>query len=308
MKKEEAQILDKLLLEYHEDIRGEVFLSELEDAGFPTEDIDVEYRGNFLRPFRNDIMSGKAIEMYNDDFKYILFLSRNGIYDVLPEGLSHKQEVLKDSEKSVKQFTGIYKERKKEEAEARAFFKPFENAFFDARVELEKTEKDLLCLKQKHFFNFLSNFWRINTDLPASFQEQIIYILPFAHQIAGDFQLVSSLISKSLNLEVTYQVNYTQEEVSEVSNQLGKNRIGVNCIVGNKTAFNPVVTFEAGLISADKIGDYINNGAIAKYIDELFRYLIPMEFDAKIVWKTTPATVSDLVAKEIGYGYLGYSM
>ncbi len=308
MKREQVSILNDLLSDYNENIRAEVFISELEDNGFNTDSIDIEFAGGFLRPFRKDIMDKKAIEYNPNDYVYTLLLSRNGIYDVLPEGLVHKQEVLQGNQKSVNSYTDIYKKRKKEESEARSFFKPFENEIFNTRKKLEKTEKDLLCLKQKHFFNFLASFWRIDSDLPAYLQEQLLHILPYAHEIAGDFELISRIIGISLNMNVTHSIKYRSLRVNNVTNKLGKHKLGENSIVGDKTAPSPIVIFQIGEIPAGKIGDYINEGKYARFLKVLFEYLIPLEFDFEIKWKTGKLKPTSTNAEKQGFGYLGYTV
>ncbi len=308
MKREEVIILDKLLKDYKENIRAEVFMSELEDNGFKTDGIDIECCGSFLRPFRNDIMGKKSIEYHPNDYAYTLLLSRNGIYDVLPEGIIHKHEVSQGDQKSVNSYTDTYKKRKQEEAEARNFFKPFENEFFNTRKKLEKTEKDLLCLKQKHFFNFLASFWRIDADLPANLQEQLLHILPYAHEIAGDFELISRIIAISLKTNASYKINYKSIQAKNTFNKLGKQQLGENSIIGYKTAPNPVVIFQIGEVPPEKIGDYINEGKYARFLKVLFEYLIPLEFDVETKWKTSTPKRTHLNNKKTAMGYLGYTV
>ncbi|MBN2484904.1 MAG: hypothetical protein JXB34_02915 [Bacteroidales bacterium] len=307
MNQSEAKYTDKLVKHYQKILRGEVLASELTDLGIPVNDIEAENLGSFFRPFRHDIVGGKTTEIFSNEYIFTLLLSRNGLYDMLPEGLSHKQEVLPDNHKSVKKYAELHKLRKKEEQEARSFFKPFENEFFKLGVILEKTEKNLLCLQRESFFSFLTSFWGIDTSLPAKHQAMLLYILPYAHEVAGNFGLIAKIIANSLNLNVCFRLDYIQEHAENVNNKLGRMQLGNNAVIGNITAPIPRITFEAGEVCRENIAEYINNGAIAKYIKLLFGYLVPLGFRAEIKWKVRPANVT-LRKSSSGLGYLGYTV
>ena len=70
-------------------------------------------------------------------------ISRDGIYDSLPEGIFHypKTERLNQS---VDDMTKEYRSQQKEEENARQFFLPFENEFFLSGIIREKEEKEFL--------------------------------------------------------------------------------------------------------------------------------------------------------------------
>ena len=112
------------------DIKIEVLLAEL-IKNFPElkNHFLITNKGQFTRNYRRDILQTSTHNFDTTVLPYLLIeLSRDGFYDMLPEGVFHyptASEVRQD----VADMTREYKKKKKEEQEARVFFTPFENEF-----------------------------------------------------------------------------------------------------------------------------------------------------------------------------------
>ncbi len=309
MKHEKAKNIEELIGEFPHNIRAEVLVNELIESGFLQDDIEIENVGGFFRPFRKDVSDQKIMEYKQNEFILSLLLSRYGIYDILPEGMTHAQDVVSDRKNSAKTFISVYKERKKEESDARAFFKPLENELFHQMVVLEKTEKELLFSKRVRFFNFLVNFWNINNTLKLIHQEALLYILPYVHIIAGNFQLICSCIEYFLKINANFRVVHKEFEDEGQAVQLGKNnKLGDQFIPGNKTAKLPKVIFALGPINPSEINDYINNGPVSRFILEFFEYVIPLEFTYELKWLTNKVKKGKREVPEFNYGTLGFTL
>lgn len=309
MKQAKAKKIEEIISEFPHNIRAEVLVTELLESGFLHDDIEIENMGGFFRPFRKDVSDQKIIEFKQNEYILSLLLSRYGIYDILPEGMTHAQDIVSDKKNSAKTFISVYKGRKKEEAEARGFFKPIENELFHQMVMLEKTEKELLFSKRARFFNFLVNFWEIDNTLRMIHQEALLYILPYIHLIAGNFDLVCSCLQYFLKIEAKYKIVYEEFEDEGKAVMLGNsNKLGDRFIPGNKTALLPKVIFTLGPVEPSEIKDCINNGSVARFIDVFFEYVIPMEFTHQVKWLTNK---SNEVRKEEpiqNFGMLGYTL
>lgn len=307
MDQKKAKKIEKIINDLPYNIKAEVLITELLENGYLSDDFEIDNTGSFFRPFRKDIANQKVIEYKQDEFILSLLLSRNGIYDILPEGLMHKQDIVTEKKTSAKTFISTYHSRKSEENEARKFFKPIENEMFHQMVVLERTEKELLFAKRVRFFNFLVNFWNINTSLRLIHQEALLYILPYFHIIAGNFELICSCLEYFLKIDVNHQIEYKQYMDTGQSAKLGKNnKLGGNFVAGNKTALIPKVIFKLGPVNSSQIDEYINNGEIAKFIKVFFEYVIPIEFSYELKWNTTVSTTTDV--KKSHFGKMGYTL
>ncbi|RAV29767.1 hypothetical protein [Sinomicrobium soli] len=118
------------------DLRAELLFEALLRLKVRDRDITVSSRGNFFRKFNRDVM-GVELDMNRADM-WTVMLSRDGLYDIIPEGLSHNYRNRARNEDPVEE----YKKRKREEAEARHFYSPLENEFFRFRHQIEKYEAD----------------------------------------------------------------------------------------------------------------------------------------------------------------------
>jgi len=309
MKQAKAKIIEKIVKDYAHNIRAEVLVNELLESGFTHDDIEIENMGGFFRPFRKDIADQKSIEYKQNEFILSLLLSRYGIYDILPEGMTHAQDIISDKNNSAKTFISIYKTRKKEESEARGFFKPIENELFHQMVTLEKTEKELLFSKRARFFNFLVNFWNIDNSLRLIHQEALLYILPYIHIIAGNFELICSCLEYFLKIQADFRIVHQEFEEKGKAVNLGKsNKLGENFIPGNKTALLPKVIFTLGPVEPDEINECINNGSVARFITTFFEYVIPMEFTYQLKWITYKRKPEKKPEEVLDYGVMGYTL
>ena len=124
MEKDLEAIYEELISVFH-DIRAEVIVSEiLESSEAELSDFTIHNSSNFKRPFRRDILDHKNSLSSINDYTLNLNLTRNGIYDSLPEGVFH------DSSSAAFKGLSYQKKREKqknEEKEARKFFQPIED-------------------------------------------------------------------------------------------------------------------------------------------------------------------------------------
>jgi hypothetical protein len=308
MKQAKAKKIEELIKEFPHNIRAEVLVNELLESGFTYDDIEIENLGGFFRPFRKDVSDQRVIEYKQNEFLISLLLTRYGIYDILPEGMTHTQDI-SNKKNTAKTFIAVYKGRKKEENEARGFFKPFENELFHQMVALEKTEKELLFSKRARFFNFLVNFWNIDNSLRMIHQEALLYILPYIHVIAGNFVLICSCLEYFLKIKADYRIIHEEFEDKEKGVKLGKNnRLGNEFYPGNTTALLPKVLFTLGPIEPSEIKECINNGPVARFISIFFEYVIPMEFTYNLKWLTLKHETEKNKEQELSFGVLGYTV
>ncbi|AOW10462.1 hypothetical protein EM308_13645 [Flavobacterium gilvum] len=269
------------------DIRAEIIANELiESNSIISDEIVISNQGQFTRAYRSDVL-GASIEDNNyDNREYLkILLSRDSIYDALPEGVVHSLNE-NNADKSVHQMIKEHKHQKRQETESRKFFMPFENEIFHYRTKIESVERDFLYKLNGHKpLDFFYDFWGLSQDYPAVLVSKFIQLLPYAYKIVGDIDLACRCLSSIIEEKIDYKTT-TYKECSDESEQinLGENRLGVDFICGNNYMdYSMNVTLEIGPIINNPFENYIHKGRIKKFIDCFYEHFFPMEVELKTV-------------------------
>jgi hypothetical protein len=272
------------------DIRIEVFLSELVQRwNVDFDDILVKPLGLFKRPYSKDILDIKIPKTKDKNEKWLsIYTSREGLYDVLPEGLFH-QKLNVDPNRTTQDSLADYEIQKKEELDARKFFLPIEQEFYRERVFLELEERrasDLfLTERKKENFNQLVKFWQLDNSLNLEQKLTLLYLLPYCHLIVGNVQLTA--MSMEMVLGKTIKINYIESirnhRINSSGAILGEIELGCDLTLGD--AFNdgiPSVRIEIGPIDKNDLAGYLTGGNEQKILEFLIGYLLPVEYDVDI--------------------------
>ena len=280
-----AEIAD-LINGIGEDIRAEVIAVNLLDEGTDPESIVIVNKGQFKRGYGKDVLFAETLKLGDYRKVLALYLSRDGLYDGLPEGLFHS--FLFESMDSGKEMAHESRKLKKEEETARKFFWPLEQELFHHRLLLELEERKLLQkLSNKQYQDIFEKFWKIDPGLPAELVSYLILLLPFACMIVGDYALTAACLSDILKEEVrcrvfsalnTFSIENDHRPVS--NNHLGNCSLGGDLICGDHYAeLCPAIEFTIGPLVNSKVDDYIGNGVRVNFLRCFFSYFVPAGFD-----------------------------
>lgn len=266
-----------------DDIRAEVIINEiLENNQINDEQFVIRKEGQFSRAYRFDILNSEITD-YNYDSTQILTvsLSRDSIYDILPENIFHKSKSDTPG-KDVDIMIREYNEQKKQQKSTRRFFQPFENEFFRYGVKTEKFESNFLSeLNASSAPEMFYNFWNISKDFPPLLISKFIRILPFAYKIVGDIPLASKILGILLEEKVVFKYRNHQEYADQSQAiSLGSTRLGLDTITG--THYNDYschLDIEIGPLEKTPLSDYIHDGSKKKFIDMFFEHFFPIEVE-----------------------------
>jgi hypothetical protein len=286
MKDLEHQI--NLINSYPSDIRAEVLIADLILEGLSPAELLIFFKSSFKRGYSNDIL--KVEKLITNNVKEILGISltRDGLYDLLPEGLFHASP-----DAALSSGKGMASDSKKDariEEETRKFFLPFENEFFYQRVQLELQERLILQkLNDNTLEDFFLDFWKIDRSLPKELIVKLCTVLPFIRDIVGDLKMTASCLGAILEEEVTHTIQYASKSYTETRIDqdndgcfLGKTSLGVSSVIGtNSPESCKLIRFSIGPLKRTGIDPYLENGDFARFIDCFFSYFIPMEMDAE---------------------------
>ena len=226
-------------------------------------------------------------------------MNRKGFYDSLPLNLFHKIE--KDADTPRKRTRAI----RQQEAEARKFFLPFEQASYAPRVELE-------LLEQKYFDgfpDFMKEIWGLNkfNNLLTKKQEYLFcHLLPEAYRVVGDWELTKLIFEAALGKPV--DLRFAEPEVIEIKATTESNkelRLGKDSILGSsfRDEFLLLEIVIKG-INRHILEDFLPNGNTRIIIDELLcSYFIPLDVPYKLILEST----EDSLGFDLGEVTLGHN-
>ncbi|MEP6804990.1 MAG: type VI secretion system baseplate subunit TssG [Flavobacterium sp.] len=289
------------------DIRAEVIANELLESNEVVHDeITISNQGQFSRAYRSDVLGATIQDDNYDKQEYLnIQLSRDSMYDALPEGFVHSLSE-NNADKSVKQMIREHKHQKKQEAEARNFFTPFENEIFHYKTKIESVERDFLYkLNGSKPLDFFYDFWGLPHIYPAVLVSKFIQLLPYAYRIVGDIDLACRCLSSIIEEKVSF-TSTSSKEFSDESEEirLGENRLGVDFISGNNYMdYSMNLTIEIGPISNKPFNHYLNDGEIKIFIDCFCEHFFPMEVEVKIVLVMNQETEEFNFSKQPVLGY-----
>ncbi len=267
------------------DLKAEVIISEIMNKlDSRDQSFLVDFKGQFKRPFRKDVLNAEIVDFNYDATQFVkINLSRDGIYDILPEGVFHAPKVDK-IKKTVDEMTLEYKIHKKEEEYARKFFLPFENEFFLKVLEKEELEKEILLeLNGSKPWDFFYEFWGLEKEVPEILLSKLIRILPYAHKIVGDLELTVQCLSYLLEEKVEIAEKlYKEQSSAEEQISLGDCRLGLDMISGSAYMdYSLYLEFRIGPLERTSFLEYIHQGKLKKFVELFYEYFLPMEIDVK---------------------------
>ncbi len=223
--------------------------------------LQANYTSSFNRPYKKDL---HQVLYNNKKNEFNLLISRNGLYDMLPEGLFHQEKVTNDQNTSISTLISSYKKQKKEETDARLFFTPFENYLFQFLIQIEKKEKCLLNNSRK-FQHFYKKFW----DIPSWVKDEefsfLLRILPYNNQIKGNLKKITQQLSRHLKKNISHEKSWIEIPLPTPH----KNQsliLGKNFIIGNTTDKLPLVELIIYEVTDEELAKYSANGYYYKFI------------------------------------------
>lgn len=266
------------------DLKAEVVVASILEDIQASQEVNyfVNPLSQFKRSYRKDIVSSEIMDFEYDARQFLkIDLSRDGIYDTLPEGILHVRQ-FNHKDVSADEMAKHYQERKKEEESARLFFLPFENEFFEHSMDRERREKRyLLNLNGEKPIDFMFEFWGIEKSLPQSLAAKFIRLIPYIYEIVGNVSLTEICLTYLINEKVSITVQ-DFKEISQNSEaiQLGENSLGIDLICGN-TYLDQTIPMDVkiGPIINSEFSAYLNQGSMHQFLQLFYEYIFPMEVE-----------------------------
>lgn len=304
------EYIAELINSLKHDIKAEIIINALlESKDIQDGQFVIQKEGQFSRAYRFDVLSSEVTDYDYDSIQILkLNLSRDSIYDMLPEGMTHqtKNDI---PEKGVDTMIKEYNIRKKQQKSARLFFQPFENEFFQYGISTEAFESGFLFeLNSSHVPDMFYDFWNISRDFPPLLVSKFIRLLPFAYKIVGNISQASHILSVLLEEQVEVRDRDYQQYADEKQGvSLGDTRLGLDSITGTSyDDYSKHLDIKIGPLQNSSFTDFIHDGEKKKFVEMFYEHFFPIEVEITTII-LLPEDKEKFEFKDTADAVLGYN-
>jgi hypothetical protein len=277
----------------HGDFKAEVIAADFVEHGLLLDQVTIRPVGTFRRTYGRDILRA---ELEEGDFAHETSLeievSREGIYDMLPEGLFHQPDPRQKGQ-SVKDIVEQIRRTRREEEYARKFFLAIEKEFYRTRLRVEINERKALNGAAAdpsaggHFYerDIYLRIWSELEQIAPEYRPPIIQILPRVFSIIGNPDLTAHILFRVLGekVELSSRTNDFLDMSETVTTTLGDCYLGYDAFAGSWCLSEvPAVEIKVGPLQFHKVTDFLDDGKAARVIRLVMELLLPAETEYTI--------------------------
>ena len=208
-------------------------------------------------------------------------INRDGLYDMLPEGLFHKppaSSVMITEEEMIKDI----KARRAEEKQTRNFFAPFEAELNHLRTMIELYE-NRIDKKNEYddLINIFLNEWQEFSCFTNKQMLILMHVLPVIHEQRNNIAFISNVLGMMFKVPLTitrkFSYHQSKSDVNGSVTALGGAALGVNFIAGNVIEPEEELLINIGPVSATHMMEFLPGGLTSKAIDIMLSYFLPLQ-------------------------------
>jgi type VI secretion system protein ImpH len=217
-------------------------------------------------------------------------INREGLYDMLPEGLFHQSpasSIMITEEAMIKDIAA----RREEEKQARLFFAPLETELYHMRTVVELYENRLD--KKSDYDELVNIFFTEWREFKCFTNEQMVilmHVLPVIHEQRNNLTFIGNVLSIMFraHFELKYELksaNASTAETNQLATKLGAGILGVNFIAGQVYEPEEELVITIGPVTASQMLNYLPGTRTAQALEILLSYFIPLQttIDTKYV-------------------------
>ena len=269
---------------FETDFKAEVIAAEMAENNISADRIMILMLGGLQRSFRRDVDSiAEETSDYDHKEYFLVKTHKEGMYDMLPEGLFHHAESNK-SAKTEREIIASIKQRRVEERNARKFFLPFEAAINYLRMQMALYENRLD--KKSHYDDTLkifSDHWSIFEYLNTRQSNIFLHLLPIIHEIRDEHNIIEAIMQMMFLVPV--QINLVsrllQRPATPIVSQLGEDILGVNFTTGNALYHTgeDEILIKFGPLKNAELQLFMPGTTNSKILEFLCDYFLPVHID-----------------------------
>lgn len=293
------------------DVKAEVIGAALVESGVNIDEIVINPIGISKRSVRKDVIDIHRKDGGADDGEYLfLDVSREGLYDSLPQGLFHQSKIVK-TKRTTEDIIDEMKLFKVQEEFSRLFFLALEKEFNRVKLNEELEERKSIFGFSEHYkFELYLKIWPELKNIGQKYLVLLFQLLPVSYKVVGDNDLISNIIGafclKPVEIRIVHEKKINQ--APEIKNELGKPLVGTNFILGNQFIdFDPCIELCVKEIKRDELNLFLPGGKLRKVIDLLIEYFFPISVDVQIILHLQKEEEGLYLSFENEISYLGYN-
>lgn len=239
--------------------------------------------------------------------------NRDGLYDMLPEGLFHQppaSSLMITEEQMIKDI----KNRRIEEKQTRQFFAPFEAELNQLRIMVELYENRLD--KKNEYDELINIFLKEWSEFSCFTNKQmliLIHVLPVIHEQRNNLTFISSVINMLFKIPVTLQyklIDSTSKATAAEkggATSLGGGTLGVDFIAGETKDLEEKLMINIGPVSATQMMEFLPGTRTSTAMDVLLSYFLPLQTPVKINLIADPSSQQMIIGGEQANAVMGYT-
>jgi hypothetical protein len=282
------------------DLKSELLFNALLDKEVDDLNIVIKSNGLFYRKFSKDKMN-IAPDAVNPDIINIE-ISRDGFYDILPESFVHNYRDKEIKDDAVQE----YKNRKREEKEARHFFNPLENELFRFRHGVEQYESDFFAnLSSNGIVDIIKIILVVEDSIPDYLVVKMFYALLKHNQNTDQsVENIIKILEDMLDEKVTYTAtNIKLEHAYDVVEKNNDLIMGINTTLeSHQRIFLKKYLFSIGpLKNSENLQLFFQNQTMESFVRTFFNLFLPFHvqysFDIHLNFEDEQFTMDDSIYK-----------
>jgi type VI secretion system protein ImpH len=277
------------------DFKAVTLAAELiEQGAVSADEIIILPLGAKQRAYAKEIADVTNYEsVYRNRKMLAININREGLYDMLPEGLFHlppASSVMITEEEMIKDVVA----RREEEKHARAFFAPFEAELYHIRTIVELYESRLD--KKSEYDELVNIFLKEWIEFKCFTNEQMVilmHVLPVIHEQRNNLPFISNVLSIMFKVNINLQYNLNNSglmgaEAEALETKLGTGVLGVNFIAGHVSEAEEELIVGIGPLTAKQMLTFLPGTRSAEALDVLLSYFIPLQTTVSTKFTTEP--------------------
>lgn len=266
------------------DFKAVTLAAELiEQESITADNIVILPVGPKKRAYAKEIESiSNYTSVYRNRQMLAININREGLYDMLPEGLFHQSpasSVMITEEAMIKDIVT----RREEEKQARLFFAPLETELYHIRTVVELYENRLD--KKSDYDELVNIFLKEWREFKCFSNQQMVilmHVLPVIHEQRNNLTFISSVLSIMFDARFTlaYELKSSSlatGQADQLSTKLGAGILGVNFIAGQVFEPEEELVITIGPVTASQMLNYLPGTRTAQALEVLLWYFIPLQ-------------------------------
>jgi hypothetical protein len=276
------------------DFKAEVIAAELVDNGIPLDRVLILMLGGAKRPYRKDVEEIiDEISAYDHKEYTLVKTHKEGIYDMLPQGLFHSPTVPKSAH-TENDILDAMKKHHIEEANARKFFLPFEASVNDLRIQMALRENRLdKRLDSSDMIDIFIDHWEIFKWLDERQANVFLHVLPLIHELRDDHRAAETIFELLflLPVQITLRASQPIHPDKPIFSSFNDAVLGINFTTGNNVFYTgeDEINIAIGPMESGTLQQFIGGGNNEKILELLCDYLMPVHLDINLEYKLIDA-------------------